>query len=57
MLIDIVSVFFSYFIAMELRFEGRIPWHEYEYFAFLIPPMTAIAIAVFVVFRFYNTMW
>ena len=50
--IDIVVVFFSYFLAMELRFEGNIPWHEYEYFAFLIPYMTIVSIAVFFVLRF-----
>ena len=56
-LIDFVSVFFSYFIAMELRFEGRIPWHEYEYFVFLIPFMLLISLIVFFFFRFYSTMW
>ncbi len=56
-LIDFVSVFFSYFIAMELRFEGRIPWHEYEYFIFLIPFMLLISLIVFFFFRFYSTMW
>lgn len=55
--IDIVVVFFSYFLAMELRFEGNIPWHEYEYFAFLVPYMTIVSIAAFFVLRFYNTMW
>ncbi len=57
MVIDIVSVFFSYFFAMLLRFEGRIPPHEFTYFECLIPYMTMICIAVFVCVRFYNTMW
>ena len=40
-----------------LRFDGKVPWWEFEYFQIQIPWATAICLAVFFLCRFYNTMW
>lgn len=54
---DIVWVYFSYWIALMLRFDGNVPWWEFEYFQKQIPWATGICILVFFLARFYNTMW
>lgn len=56
-IIDIVCVFFSYWIAFMLRFENHIPWYYWAAFKHTIPWITLICILVFIVFRFYTTMW
>ncbi len=56
-LIDIVCVFFSYWVSFILRFENKIPAYDLEAFRFTIPWITLIFIATFTIFRFYTTMW
>ena len=56
-LFDIVWVYFSYWIALMLRFDGKIPWWEFEYFQIQIPWATCICLVVFFLCRFYTTMW
>ena len=54
---DIVWVYFSYWIALMLRFDGKVPWWEFEYFQIQIPWATGICLIVFFLCRFYTTMW
>ena len=54
---DIVWVYFSYWIALMLRFDGKVPWWEFEYFQIQIPWATGICLVVFFLCRFYTTMW
>ena len=56
-LFDIVWVYFSYWIALMLRFDGKVPWWEFEYFQIQIPWATCICLVVFFLCRFYTTMW
>jgi FlaA1/EpsC-like NDP-sugar epimerase len=59
-IIDAVCVFFSYWIAFRLRYEGigwPTPMADRVAFNVSIPWMTLICIAVFTLFRFYSTMW
>ncbi len=56
-IIDIVCVFFSYWISFMLRFENHIPAYDFEAFGKTIPWITLICIITFTVFRFYTTMW
>lgn len=59
-LIDAVCVFFSYWIAFRLRYEGigwPTPLADRVAFNVSIPWITFICIAVFALFRFYSTMW
>ena len=55
-LFDIVWVYFSYWIALMLRFDGKVPWWEFEYFQIQIPWATCICLVVFFLCRFYTTM-
>ena len=57
--IDALCVFFSYWLAFVFRFlpENRIPFFYVDSFQAAIPWMTLICLAVFALFRFYNTMW
>ena len=43
-LFDIVWVYFSYWIALMLRFDGKVPWWEFEYFQIQIPWATCICL-------------
>ena len=58
-IIDILCVFFSYWIAFILRYDGQIFPRSYDWESFCtwIPWITAIFIVSFTVFRFYTTMW
>ena len=56
-LFAIVWVYFSYWIALMLRFDGKVPWWEFEYFQIQIPWATCICLVVFFLCRFYTTMW
>jgi FlaA1/EpsC-like NDP-sugar epimerase len=58
-LIDIVCIFFSYWIAFVIAYNGRVFPNRYdlESFTAWIPWITVICIATFAVFRFYVTMW
>lgn len=58
-LIDIVCVFFSYWVAYVIIYNGRIFPRPYDYESFCawIPWVTVIFIATFIVFHFYTTMW
>ena len=40
-----------------LRFDGKVPWWEFEYFQIQIPWATGICLIVFFLCRFYTTMW
>ncbi|MBS5622392.1 MAG: polysaccharide biosynthesis protein, partial [Clostridium sp.] len=44
-------------IALMLRFDGKVPWWEFEYFQIQIPWATCICLVVFFLCRFYTTMW
>ena len=57
--IDAVCVFFSYWLAFVFRFlpDHRIPLTYSDSFRTSIPWITLICLAVFSLFRFYNTMW
>ena len=57
--IDAVCVFFSYWLAFVFRFlpDHRIPLTYSDSFRTSIPWITLICLAVFALFRFYNTMW
>ncbi|MCY1713089.1 nucleoside-diphosphate sugar epimerase/dehydratase [Caproiciproducens galactitolivorans] len=58
-IIDILCVFFSYWIAFILRYDGQIFPRDYdlESFRAWMPWITVIYIASFFLFRFYSTMW
>ena len=58
-IIDIICVFFSYWVSYLLRYDGQVFPNRYdlESFCAWIPWVTIIFIATFTVFRFYTTMW
>jgi len=58
-IIDIVCIYFSYWVAYLLRYEGRVfpDPYDLESFQAWIPWITVIFIVTFTVFRFYTTMW
>ncbi len=56
-IIDVVCVFFSYWISYMLRFENQISILDFEAFRTTIPWVTLICIFTFALFRFYTTMW
>ncbi len=58
-ILDIICVYFSYWISYVLRYEGHIfpNYYDWESFRAWIPWITAIYIVTFVIFRFYTTMW
>jgi len=59
LVIDIVCIYFSYWVAFIIAYNGRIFPNSYdlESFRAWIPWITLICIATFTVFRFYVTMW
>jgi len=58
-LIDIICVFFSYWVSYVILYNGQIFPNLYDYQSFRawIPWVTIIFIATFTIFRFYTTMW
>ena len=58
-ILDALAVFFSYWLAFVFRFfpDRSIPDDYVDSFRGCIPWITLICIAVFLLFRFYNTMW
>lgn len=58
-IIDILCVFFSYWIAFQLRYidRGYINSYDLQSFHTWIPWITVIFLLTFTLFRFYNTMW
>ncbi|XOQ48756.1 MAG: UDP-N-acetyl-alpha-D-glucosamine C6 dehydratase [Eubacteriales bacterium] len=58
-IIDILCVFFSYWIAFILRYDGQIFPRDYdlESFRAWMPWIIGIYIVSFFLFRFYSTMW
>lgn len=59
-IIDAICVFFSYWIAFRLRYEGigwPTPLADRAAFNTSIPWITLICVAIFALFRFYSTMW
>jgi FlaA1/EpsC-like NDP-sugar epimerase len=58
-IVDIMCVFFSYWVSYILRYEGHIfpNYYDWESFHAWIPWITLIYIFTFAVFRFYTTMW
>lgn len=57
MILDVLFVFFSYWISFMLRFENSIPRVDFLAFQKNIPWVTILCILTFTVFRFYTTMW
>ena len=56
--VDAVCVFFSYWVAFILRYNGnRVPFLDVLSFKACIPWVTLLCLAVFALFRFYSTMW
>ncbi|HEX2986493.1 MAG TPA: nucleoside-diphosphate sugar epimerase/dehydratase [Caproiciproducens sp.] len=58
-IIDIVCIFFSYWISFVVCYNGEVFPNSYDRQSFTawIPWITAIYIIVFIIFRFYTTMW
>lgn len=58
LLIDIVCVYLSFYIAFIMRFlEDGIPFYYTDAFASVMPIVVVIYILTFAIFKFYNTMW
>lgn len=57
--LDVLSVFFSYWLGFVFRFlpDRGIPDYYVDSFRGCIPWITLICVAVFALFRFYSTMW
>ncbi len=73
MLVDIVCIYFSYFLAFVLRFDGLVykavwqdgvllstrgvPLYYWDSYFELMPWCVIVCILTFIVAKFYNTMW
>ena len=56
-LLDIVCIYASYWIAFILRLDNKVPSNYVDAFQRFMPWATIICLAVFALSRFYNTMW
>ena len=56
-LLDVLCVVFSEYIALLLRFNGPIPEHNLERLFIMSLPILVIAIAIFWYFRLYHSLW
>src|SRR4030043_345620 len=56
-LADAGLVIFSYFFSYLLRFEGQIPWEEWEKVTSTILYILPFKLFIFVVFGLYGGMW
>ncbi len=56
-LIDIITVNLAWFIALVLRFDGRIPHSYLNHWVAIALVVTVVRIGFFLKFRLYNSLW
>lgn len=57
LLIDIVCIYLSYWVAFVLRLDNHVPGYYIRAFREFMPWATVICLAIFALARFYSTMW